>query len=103
MADDLNQEALAIEVYLNLPSPRIIRVLDRAADWRDYPSKIYVDNGPEFISIAVADGLMITELTSRLSSQVSRPRTRRLRNSIERIGVRCCTCMSLRAVVESEN
>ena len=103
MADDLNQEALAVEVYLNLPSPRIIRVLDRAADWRDYPSKIYVDNGPEFISTAVADGLMITELTSRLSSQVSRPRTRRLCNSIERIGVRCCTCMSLRAVVESEN
>jgi len=55
VVDDFNREALAIEVDLNLPSPRIIRVLDRVAAWRGYPSKIRMDNGPEFISLAIAD------------------------------------------------
>lgn len=55
VVDDFNREALAIEVDLNLPAPRIIRVLDRVAAWRGYPLKIRVDNGPEFISTALAD------------------------------------------------
>lgn len=29
VVDDLNRESLAIEVDLNLPAPRVIRVLDR--------------------------------------------------------------------------
>jgi putative transposase len=55
VVDDFNREALAIEVHLNLPAPRIIRVLDRVAAWCGYPSKIRMDNGPEFISTAIAD------------------------------------------------
>ena len=55
VVDDFNREALAIEVDLNLPAPRIIRVLDRVAAWRGYPSKIRMDNGPEFISTVIAD------------------------------------------------
>ena len=54
VVDDFNREALAIEVDLNLPAPRIIRVLDRVCAWRGYPSKIRADNGPELVSIAMA-------------------------------------------------
>jgi putative transposase len=52
--DDYNREALAIEVDLNLPAKRIIRVLERIAAWRGYPRQIRVDKGLEFISIAMA-------------------------------------------------
>jgi len=55
VVDDFNREALAIEVDLNLPAVRIIRVLDRIADWRGYPAKLRMDNGPEFIALATAD------------------------------------------------
>jgi len=53
--DDFNREALAIEIDLNMPAPRVIRVLDRVIAERGYPGKIRLDNGPEFISIGLAD------------------------------------------------
>lgn len=53
--DDCNREVLAIEVDLNLPAQRVVRVLERIASWRGYPDKIRMDNGPEFISITLAD------------------------------------------------
>ena len=55
VVDDFNREVLAIEVDLNLPAPRVIRVLERIIAWRGYPAKLRMDNGPEFISIALAD------------------------------------------------
>jgi len=55
VVDDYNREVLAIEIDLNLPAERIIRVLDRVASWRGYPLKIRMDNGPEFISLKLAD------------------------------------------------
>lgn len=55
VVDDFNREALAIEVDLNLPTPRVIRVLERLAAWRGYPDKLRMDNGPEFISAALAE------------------------------------------------
>ena len=55
VVDDFNREALAIEIDLNLPTPRVIRTLDQAAVWRGYPSKLRMDNGPEFVSAALAD------------------------------------------------
>jgi putative transposase len=54
VVDDFNREALAIEVDLSLPSLRVIRVLERIAAWRGYPKKLRMDNGPEFISVALA-------------------------------------------------
>ena len=54
VVDDYNREALAIEVDLSLPSVRVVRVLERIA-WRGYPEKIRMDNGPEFISVTLAD------------------------------------------------
>ncbi len=53
--DDYNREALAIEVDLNLPAQRIIRVLERLAAWRGYPAKIRMDNGPELTSALMAE------------------------------------------------
>lgn len=54
VVDDFNREALAIEVDLNLPAPRVIRVLERIAAWRGYPDKVRMDNGPEFVSMVMA-------------------------------------------------
>jgi putative transposase len=55
VVDDFNREGLAIEVDLNLPAERIVRVLERIAAWRGYPQKLRLDNGPELIAIALAD------------------------------------------------
>lgn len=55
LLDDFNREALAIEIDLNLPAPRVIRVLERAVAWHGYPNKLRMDNGPEFISLALAE------------------------------------------------
>jgi putative transposase len=55
VVDDFNREALAIEIDLSLPAPRVIRVLERIVAWRGYPSKLRMDNGPEFISAALAE------------------------------------------------
>jgi len=44
IVDDFNREALAIEVDLNLPAQRIVRVLDRVVAWRGYPEKLRMDN-----------------------------------------------------------
>ncbi|SDC37263.1 Integrase core domain-containing protein [Paracidovorax valerianellae] len=53
--DDFSREALAIEVDLNLPAARVIRTLERIAAWRGYPSKLRLDNGPEFVALAMAE------------------------------------------------
>lgn len=53
--DDCNRESLAIEVDLNIPAQRVVRVLDRIAAWRGYPGKLRADNGPEFIATVLAD------------------------------------------------
>jgi len=55
VVDDYNREALAIEIDLSLPAPRVIRVLERIVAWRGYPVKIRMDNGPEFISASLAE------------------------------------------------
>lgn len=55
VVDDFNREVLAIEIDLNLPAPRVIRVLERIVSWRGYPVKLRMDNGPEFISAALAE------------------------------------------------
>jgi len=55
VVDDFNRELLGIAIDLNIPSPRVIRELDRIAEIRGYPKKLRLDNGPEFISIAMAE------------------------------------------------
>ncbi|CBA21966.1 putative transposase insK [Erwinia amylovora] len=55
VVDDFNREALSIEIDLNLPAPRVVRVLDRIAANCGYPAMLRMDNGPEFISLALAE------------------------------------------------
>ena len=40
---------------MNLPTQRIIRILERIAAWRGYPAKLRMDNGPELTSVKLAD------------------------------------------------
>ena len=54
LVDDFNREVLAIEIDLNLPSQRVVRVLERVVAWRGCPNKLRMDNGPEFISVTLA-------------------------------------------------
>lgn len=53
--DDFSRECLGIEVDTNLPAARVLRVLDRIAAWRGLPAKLRMDNGPELISVLLAD------------------------------------------------
>src|SRR5476651_2827987 len=45
VVDDFNREILAIEIDLNLPAQRIVRVLERIGISRGYPAMIRLDNG----------------------------------------------------------
>ncbi|EKN3608793.1 IS3 family transposase [Yersinia enterocolitica] len=54
VVDDFNREALAIEIDLNIPAQRVVRVLDKIVANRGYPLKMRMDNGPELISLALA-------------------------------------------------
>lgn len=54
VVDDCNREVLAIEIDHSLPADRVIRVLDSVARRRGYPRQVRSDNGPEFISLALA-------------------------------------------------
>lgn len=55
MIDDFGREALAIEVDLNLPATRVIRMLERIPAWRGYPTTLRLDDGPEFVALALAE------------------------------------------------
>lgn len=53
--DDFNREALTVEIDTGISAQRVVRILDRIADWRGLPARIRFDNGPEFTALAVAD------------------------------------------------
>jgi putative transposase len=55
VVDDFNREVLAIEVDFNLPAARVVRTLERIAAERGYPLKLRLDNGPELVSVALAE------------------------------------------------
>jgi putative transposase len=52
--DDFNREGLGIEVDFSLPLERVIRTLERIIEWRGKPNRIRCDNGPEYVSAALA-------------------------------------------------
>ena len=54
VVDDFNREALAIEIDLNIPAQRVVRVLGRIVANRGCPLMMRMDNGPELISLALA-------------------------------------------------
>ncbi len=55
VVDDFNREALTIAIDFNLPAQRVVRELDQVAAVRGYPLKLRLDNGPEFIALALAE------------------------------------------------
>ena len=54
LVDAYTRECLALEVDTSLPGARVRRVLERLTQGRLRPEEIRVDNGPEFLSRAVA-------------------------------------------------
>lgn len=52
--NDYYREALAIEIDTSLPASRVKRVLQEAINWREKPTQIRADNGPEFIASELA-------------------------------------------------
>lgn len=54
LLDDFNREALVIEVDTSMRAERVIRILNQTISWRGAPKRIRVDNGPEFVSTALA-------------------------------------------------
>lgn len=54
IVDDFNREDLTIEIDLNIPAQRVVRVLDQIVANRVYPLKMRMDNGPELISLTLA-------------------------------------------------
>lgn len=61
--DDFNREGLWIEIDTALPSTRVIRVLEHLADCRGLPHYLRSDNGPEFISQALAEWCQAHQIT----------------------------------------
>lgn len=53
VVDLLSKESPAIEADSSLPAPRVVRALDWVKETRGLPKHIVVDNGPEFISVAL--------------------------------------------------
>lgn len=93
IVDDFNREVLAIEIDLNLPAQRVIRVLERVVAWRGLPAKLRMDNGPEFISRALADWAEKIRCSWNLSSQPSQHKIHLLSDSIELIAQKYWICM----------
>lgn len=54
VVDDFNREALAIEIDLNIPAQRVVRMLDRIVANSGYPLKMRMDNGQELVSLVLA-------------------------------------------------
>ena len=90
--DDFNREALLIEIDFNLPVPRIIRELDRMAAVRGYPLKLRLDNGPEMVSMALAEWAEEHGVTLEFIKPGSQCRTALSKDSIAAIARRCSTC-----------
>lgn len=55
LVDKLSRESLAIEVSYGLKSREVIEVLERVKGLRGVPEVICVDNGSEFISLALGE------------------------------------------------
>jgi putative transposase len=55
IVDDFNRQMLAMEADISLPALRVIRVLEYLKEFRGLPKMIRVDNGPEFISLALEE------------------------------------------------
>ena len=76
--DDFNREALMIKMDTSLTSRRVIRELDQLIAWRGAPRKIRVDNGPEFISEALAQWAIDRNIEIKYVEIKCTPRSQRI-------------------------
>jgi len=53
--DDFNREALGIEIDLSLPARRVVQTFDNIGIVRGHRLKLRLDNGPELVSLDLAD------------------------------------------------
>jgi putative transposase len=53
--DIFTRESLAIEVRRSFPSSAVIESLEKIAEERGFPEAIRMDNGPEYVSVAMLD------------------------------------------------
>jgi len=97
VVDDFNREGLAIEVDFNLLAPRVVRTLDRIAAERGYPRKLRLDNGPEMVSVTLADWAEQHNVMLESSSLDGRCRTASLKDSIAATVKQCSICLSFKA------
>lgn len=63
MIDDYNQEGLAIDVDLPMPSTRVLRSLEQIIERRGKLTAIRCDNGPEYISNELLSWANIQQIT----------------------------------------
>lgn len=61
--DDFNREALKIEPYFSISAQRVIEILERVIREKGKPKVIRVDNGPEFISLALHEWCIQLRIT----------------------------------------
>ncbi len=54
VVDDFNRETLGIEIDLNIPAQRVVLLLDKMVANRGYPLKMRMYNGPELVSLTLA-------------------------------------------------
>lgn len=52
--NDFNREVLAIEIDLNILARQVVQMLDRIVAHREYPLIMRMDNGPELVSMCLA-------------------------------------------------
>ena len=103
VVDDFNRELLAIEVDFNLPAERVVRTLDRIAATRGYPLKLRLDNGPEFISLALADWAEQHGVALEFIKPGKPMQKVSLNGSIAAIVRRCSTCLCFKAWMKFES
>ncbi len=56
VVDDFNREALAIDVDLNIPAHRVVRIVERLSAERGYPAFIRSDNDPNLLPPPLLNG-----------------------------------------------
>jgi putative transposase len=53
--DQGNREGLAIEIGFSLPSRRVLALLDSLVAWHGAPTRLRLDNGPEFLALRLSE------------------------------------------------
>lgn len=73
--DEFNREVLRIEVDTRLPVARVIRAFNELVEVRGAPLSFRLDNGPEFITDALAKWAQSKNMLCSTSNLENRPRT----------------------------